>query len=208
MNPFTTLTAVAAPLDIAKIDTGVILPGRFMRLRRVPGVMDYANAFVHDLRFDEKDRPRADFPLNQPAYRDAAILVTGMDFGCGSSREGAAYAVLDFGVRALIGPSFGDVFVGNCLQNGIVPAVLPIAAVRELWRQLKEQPGARITVDLPNQTVAAPDGTHFEFAIDATRKERLLKGLDDVGVTLEYLPQIEAFEAAYRRRMPWRASRI
>ena len=208
MKPFTTLTAVAAPLDIAKIDTGVILPGRFMRLRRVPGVMDYANAFVHDLRFDEKDRPRAEFALNLAPYRGAAILVTGMDFGCGSSREGAAYAVLDFGVRALIGPSFGDVFVGNCLQNGIVPAVLPIEAVRELWRQLKEKPGAQITVDLPNQTVVAPDDTRFEFAIDATRKERLLKGLDDVGVTLEYLPQIEAFEAAYRRRMPWRASRI
>jgi len=134
--------------------------------------------------------------------------VTGMDFGCGSSREGAAYAVLDFGVRALIGPSFGDVFVGNCLQNGIVPAVLPIAAVRDLWRQLKEQPGAQITVDLVNQAVIAPDRTRHEFAIDATRKERLLKGLDDVGVTLEQLPQIEAFEAAYRQRMPWRASRI
>ncbi|HEV7823247.1 MAG TPA: 3-isopropylmalate dehydratase small subunit [Burkholderiales bacterium] len=208
MQPFSTLTAVAAPLDIAKIDTGVILPGRFMRLRRMPGVLDYANAFVHDLRFDEKDRPRADFVLNLPPYRGAAILVTGMDFGCGSSREGAAYAVLDFGVRALIGPSFGDVFVGNCLQNGIVPAVLPIAAVRELWRQLKEKPGAQITVDLVDQTVVAPDGTRFEFAIDATRKERLLKGLDDVGVTLEHLSQIEAFEAAYRRRMPWRASRI
>jgi 3-isopropylmalate/(R)-2-methylmalate dehydratase small subunit len=208
MQPFSTLTAVAAPLDIAKIDTGVILPGCFMRLRRVPGVMDYANAFVHDLRFDEKDRPRADFVLNLAPYRGAAILVTGMDFGCGSSREGAAYAVLDFGVRALIGSSFGDVFVGNCLQNGIVPAVLPIAAVRELWRQLKENPGAEITVDLVDQTVVAPDGTRFEFAIDATRKERLLKGLDDVGVTLEHLPQIEAFEAAYRQRMPWRAARI
>ncbi len=208
MQPFSTLTAVAAPLDIAKIDTGVILPGRFMRLRRMPGMVDYANAFVHDLRFDEKDRPRADFVLNLAPYRGAAILVTGTDFGCGSSREGAAYAVLDFGVRALIGPSFGDVFVGNCLQNGIVPAVLPIAAVRELWCQLKEKPGAQITIDLVDQTVVAPDGTRFEFAIDATRKERLLKGLDDVGVTLEHLPQIEAFEAAYRQRMPWRASRI
>ena len=116
--------------------------------------------------------------------------------------------MLDFGLRALIGPSFGDVFVGNCLQNGIVPAVLPIAAVRELWRQLNESPGAQITVDLVNQTVVAPDGTRYEFAIDATRKERLLQGLDDVGVTLEHLPQIEAFEEAYRQRMPWRASRI
>jgi 3-isopropylmalate/(R)-2-methylmalate dehydratase small subunit len=208
MKPFTRLTAVAAPLDLAKIDTGVILPGRFMRIRRIPGVADYANAFVHDLRFDEKDRPRADFVLNLAPYRGAAILVTGMDFGCGSSREGAAYAVLDFGVRALIGPSFGDVFVGNCLQNGIVPAVLPIAAVRELWRQLKETPGTQITVDLVNQTVIAPDDARYEFPIDATRKERLLKGLDDVGVTLEHLPQIEAFEQAYHERKPWRASLI
>ena len=208
MQPFTTLTAVAAPLDIAKIDTGVIVPGRFLRIRRLPGVADYADAFLHDLRFDENDRLRPDFVLNLASYRGAGILVTGTDFGCGSSREGAAYAVLDFGVRALIGPSFGDVFVGNCLQNGIVPAVLPLPAVQDLWRQLKEAPGAQITVDLANQTVVAPDGTRHEFAIDPTRKERLLKGLDDVGVTLGHLPDIEAFEQAYRARMPWLASRI
>jgi 3-isopropylmalate/(R)-2-methylmalate dehydratase small subunit len=208
MQPFTTLTAVAAPIDIAKIDTGVILPGRFMRIRRIPGVADYANAFVHDLRFDENDQPRADFVLNLPAYRGAGILVTGIDFGCGSSREGAACAVLDFGVRALIGPGFGDVFAANCLQNGIVPAVLPIEVVQDLWRQLKATPGAQITVDLASQTVAAPDGTRHAFEIDATRKERLLKGLDDVGVTLEHLPQIEAFEDAYRERMPWLANKI
>src|SRR5258706_10639419 len=144
MQPFTTLTAVAAPLDIAKIDTGVILPGRFMRLRRMPGMVDYANAFVHDLRFDEKDRPRADFVLNLAPYRGAGILVTGTDFGCGSSREGAACAVLDFGVRALIGPSFGDVFVANCLQNGIVPAVLPLPAGQGPLGPLQKEPGAPI----------------------------------------------------------------
>ncbi len=127
MQPFTTLTAVAAPLEIAKIDTGVIVPGRFMRIRRQPGVTDYADVFLHDLRFDENDRPREDFVLSRPAYKGAGILVTGIDFGCGSSREGAAYAVLDFGVRALVGPGFGDVFVGNCLQNGIVPAVAAVA---------------------------------------------------------------------------------
>jgi 3-isopropylmalate/(R)-2-methylmalate dehydratase small subunit len=208
MQPFTTLTAVAAPLDIAKIDTGVILPGRFMRVRRIPGVADYANAFVHDLRFDENDQPRADFVLNLPEYRGAGILVTGIDFGCGSSREGAACAVLDFGVRALIGPGFGDVFAANCLQNGIVPAVLPINVVQDLWRQLKQAPGVQITVDLVHQTVVAPDGTRHAFDIDATRKERLLKGLDDVGVTLTHLPQIEAFEDAYRQRMPWLAHKI
>ena len=208
MQPFTTLTAVAAPLDIGKIDTGVILPGRYMRLRRIPGQVDYADAFVHDLRFDEHERLRPDFVLNLAPFRGAGILVTGTDFGCGSSREGAAYAVLDFGVHALIGPSFGDVFVDNCMQNGVVPVVLPLQAVQDLWRQLKEAPGAQITVDLVNQTVVAPDGARHAFAIDPTRRERLLKGLDDVGVTLEHLPAIEAFEQSYRTRMPWLAAKI
>lgn len=208
MRPFTTLTAVAAPLETAKVDTGLILPSRYMRMRRIPGVADYAEAFIHDLRFDETEQPRADCVLNMAPYRGAGILVTGIDFGCGSSREGAAYAVVDFGVRALIGPSFGDVFVGNCLQNGIVPAVLPLAVVQDLWRQLKAAPGALITVDLVSQLVVAPDGARHEFTIDPTRKERLLKGLDEVGVTLEHLPQIEAFEQAYAKRMPWLASKI
>ena len=203
MHPFTTLTAVAAPLDIAKIDTGMIAPGRFQRIRRRPGHADYADVFLHDLRFDENDQPRADFVLNQPAYLGARILVTGPDFGCGSSRESAAYSVLDFGVRALIGPSFGDVFVGNCMQNGIVPVVLPIAAVQEIWRQLKAAPGATMTVDLDAQTVTAPDGAVHRFDIDPTRRERLLKGLDDVGVTFEHLPAIEAFERDNERRKPW-----
>ncbi len=208
MEPFTTLVALAAPLDIAKIDTGMIVPGRFQRIRRRPGHADYAEVFLHDLRFDENDKPRPDFVLNQPAYRGAKILVTGADFGCGSSRESAAYAVLDYGVRALIGPSFGDVFVGNCMQNGIVPVVLPERAVKNLWRLLKSAPGAKITVDLPNQTVVEPDGTQYDFEIDATRKERLLKGLDDVDVTLQHLRDIEAFEASYRAEMPWLASTL
>ena len=208
MEPFTTLTAVAAPLDIVKIDTGMICPGRFQRIRRRLPETTYADVFLHDMRFDERGSPRPDFVLNRPAYRGAKILVTGADFGCGSSREGAAYAVLDYGIRALIGSSFGDVFVGNCMQNGIVPVVLPAAAVEDLWRQLGKTPGATVTVDLAAQTVRAPDGTRHSFDIDPTRKERLLKGLDDIGVTLEHLPEIEAFEAAYRLRMPWLASRM
>jgi 3-isopropylmalate/(R)-2-methylmalate dehydratase small subunit len=203
MTPFTILTAIAAPLEIAKIDTGMIVPGRFQRIRRRPGNADYADVFLHDLRFDRNDKPRVDFVLNQSAYRGAKILVTGPDFGCGSSRESAAYALLDYGVLALVGPSFGDVFVGNCMQNGIVPVVLPIATVQSLWKQLTSSPGVTMTVDLPKQTVTAPDGSIHSFDIDATRKERLMKGLDDVGVTLEELPQIEAFEKAYRARKPW-----
>jgi 3-isopropylmalate/(R)-2-methylmalate dehydratase small subunit len=208
MEPFTTLTAIAAPLDIAKIDTGMIAPGRFQRVRRRPPEITYADVFLHDLRFDEQDRPRPDFVLNHPAYSGARILVTGPDFGCGSSRESAAYSVLDYGVRALIGESFGDVFAGNCMQNGIVPVVLLPDAIEDLWRQIRQAPGVAFTVDLAAQSVIAPDGTRYAFDIDAMRKERLMKGLDDVGVTLEHLAEIEAFEARYALSAPWRASRM
>ena len=208
MQPFTQLTAIAAPLDIAKIDTGMIVPGRFQRIRRRPGHADFANAFLHDLRFDEHGDMRPEFVLNKPAFKDARILVSAADFGCGSSRESAAYAVLDYGFRALVGPSFGDVFFGNCMQNGVLPVVLAENAVKELWRQLRDAPGGKMTVDLPGQTVTAPDGTRYGFEIDATRKERLLNGLDDVDVTLRHLSEIEAFEARYRAEMTWLAPMI
>ena len=202
MQPFTVLTAVAAPLEIAKIDTGMILPGRYMRRHRRPG-HDYGEAFLYDLRFDDNGKPRADFPTNQPAYRDAKILVTDQDFGCGSSREGAAFAVMDFGLQALIGVSFGEIFQGNCIQNGIVAVTLPEAAINDLWRQLREKPGAEITIDLPNQTVIAPDGNRHGFDISPLRKDRLVRGIDDIDVTLEYRDAIEAFETRRRAAIPW-----
>ena len=202
MQPFTVLTAVAAPLEIAKIDTGMILPGRYMRRHRRPG-HDYGEAFLYDLRFDDNGKPRADFPTNQPAYRDAKILVTDQDFGCGSSREGAAFAVMDFGLQALIGVSFGEIFQGNCIQNGIVAVTLPEAAIHDLWRQLREKPGAEITIDLPNQTVTAPDGNLHGFDISPLRKDRLVRGIDDIDVTLEYRDAIEAFETRRRAAVPW-----
>src|SRR6516165_10108655 len=135
MQPFTVLTAVAAPLEIAKIDTGMILPGRYMRRHRRPG-HNYREAFLYDLHFDEMGKPRRDFVLNDPLFCQAKILVTGSDFGCGSSREGAAFAVLDYGLRALVGPSFGEIFQVNCIQNGILAITLPEAIVQDLWRQL------------------------------------------------------------------------
>ncbi|MBN3845533.1 MULTISPECIES: 3-isopropylmalate dehydratase small subunit [Burkholderiaceae] len=202
MKPFVTLTAIAAPVEIAKIDTGMILPGRYMRRHRRPG-HDYSEAFLHDLRFDEKEQPRADFSLNQPAYQHCEILVTDADFGCGSSREGAAYAVLDFGLRALIGPSFGDIFYANCLQNGVLPIVLPYPAIHALWRQLRATPGATITIDLPAQSVIAPDGSTFDFEINALRKQRLIDGVDDIDVTLGHIEAIRAFEEARQADMPW-----
>jgi len=202
MRPFTVLTAVAAPLEIAKIDTGMILPGRFMRRHRRPG-HDYAEAFLYDLRFDETGRPRADFVLNAPAYREAGILVTDIDFGCGSSREGAAFAVMDFGLRALVGPSFGEIFQVNCLQNGILVVTLSETIIRDIWRQLWERPGAEMTIDLPNQILTAPDGTAHAFEISPLRKDRLVRGIDDIDVTLEHLDAIEAFEAKRRAAVPW-----
>jgi 3-isopropylmalate/(R)-2-methylmalate dehydratase small subunit len=202
MLPFTILTAVAAPLEIAKIDTGMILPGRFMRRHRRPG-HDYSDAFLYDLRFDEGGRPRADFVLNMPAYRDAKILVTDSDFGCGSSREGAAYAVMDFGVRALVGPSFGEIFQVNCIQNGILAVVLAEEIIHDIWQQLTRSPGVEITLDLPNQTLIAPDQTSHSFDISPLRKDRLVRGIDDIDVTLQYRDAIESFEAKRCAAVPW-----
>jgi 3-isopropylmalate/(R)-2-methylmalate dehydratase small subunit len=202
MEPFTVLTAVAAPLEIASIDTGMILPGRYMRRHRRPG-HDYGEAFLYDLRFDEIGRPRADFVLNDPAYRDAKILVTDRDFGCGSSREGAAFAALDFGLRALVGPSFGEIFQVNCIQNGILAITLAETIVQDLWRQLRERPSAEMTIDLPNQSLIAPDRSAHAFEISPLRKDRLVRGIDDIDVTLEYRDAIESFEAKRRAAMPW-----
>jgi 3-isopropylmalate/(R)-2-methylmalate dehydratase small subunit len=202
MQPFTVLTAVAAPLEIASVDTGMILPGRYMRRHRRPG-HDYGEAFLYDLRFDEAGRPRGDFVLNDPAYRNAKILVTGRDFGCGSSREGAAFAAMDFGLRALVGPSFGEIFQVNCIQNGILAITLAEPIVQDLWRQLHARPGAEMTIDLPSQSLTAPDRSMHPFDISPLRKDRLVRGIDDIDVTLEYRDAIESFEAKRRAAMPW-----
>jgi 3-isopropylmalate/(R)-2-methylmalate dehydratase small subunit len=202
MQPFTVLTAVAAPLEIASIDTGMILPGRYMRRHRRPG-HDYGEAFLYDLRFDEGAQPRAAFVLNAPVYRNAKILVTDRDFGCGSSREGAAFAVMDFGLRALVGPSFGEIFQVNCIQNGILAMTLPETIIQDLWRQLRARPGAEMTIDLPNQSLIAPDRSAHAFEISPLRKDRLVRGIDDIDVTLEYREAIERFEAKRRAAMPW-----
>jgi 3-isopropylmalate/(R)-2-methylmalate dehydratase small subunit len=202
MQPFTVLTAVAVPLEFPNIDTGMILPGRYMRKHRRPG-HDYGEAFLYDLRFDEAGKPRANFILNEPRYRNAKILVTDRDFGCGSSREGAAFAVLDYGLRALVGPSFGEIFQVNCIQNGILAITLDERVVHEFWQQLRANPGAEIRIDLPDQVVIAPDGKRHAFDISLLRKERLLRGVDDIDVTLEHLEKIERFEAARRAKQPW-----
>jgi len=203
MRPFTTLTAVAAPLDMANVDTDKILPARFLRKPREPG---YGPYLFHDIRRDADGRARPDFVLNQPAYRNAQILVAGTNFGCGSSREGAVYALLDSGIRAVIAPSFGDIHYANELQNGMLPAIVSDETAQQLRDVLQRQPGAELAMDLAAQTITAPDGAVHRFDIDATYKERLLKGLDDVGLVLEHLPAIEAYEERRKAEMPWLAT--
>ncbi|WP_158746298.1 3-isopropylmalate dehydratase small subunit [Acidisphaera sp. L21] len=202
MQPFTILTAAAVPLPIAKIDTGMILPGRYMRRHRRPG-HDYSEAFLHDVRFDENEQPRPECALNDAAYGTPQILLTDADFGCGSSREGAAYAVMDYGFRALIGPSFAEIFYGNCLQNGILLVTLDEAVIHQLWAAVRARPGSEITIDLPNQLVIDPAGARHSFDINPLRKERLILGQDDISVTESHGAEIVAFEAKRRMAFPW-----
>jgi 3-isopropylmalate/(R)-2-methylmalate dehydratase small subunit len=204
MQPFTSLTAVAAPIDIANVDTDKIIPARFLRkLRTVTA--GYDPYLFHDLRFGDDGRERAEFALNQPAWREARILVTDANFGCGSSREGAVYALLDYGIRSVIAPSFGDIHYGNELQNGMLPVVLAADTCAMLRRQLHACPGASITVDLVAQQVTAPDGTSHHFEIDANTREKLLKGLDEVSLVLEHEREIAAFEKRHHGEQPWLA---
>jgi 3-isopropylmalate/(R)-2-methylmalate dehydratase small subunit len=202
MQPFTKLTAVAAPLEMANIDTDMIIPARYLRKLRGPG---YEKLAFHDIRYDANGSERPDFVLNQAPYRNARILVAGANFGCGSSREAAVYVLFDFGIRAVIAPSFGDIHYGNELQNGMLPVMLPDATCRTLRRQLSDQPGAEISVDLAAQTVSGPDGTTYRFDIDPNYKERLLKGLDDIGLVMQNIEAIEAFEARHHGELPWLA---
>ena len=204
MKPFTTLTAIAAPIEMANIDTDRVIPVRFLRKLRSDKA-GYDPYLFHDMRFDNDGREKPDFVLNQPAFRKAGILVAGANFGCGSSREGAVYALLDYGIRAVIAPSFGDIHYANELQNGMLPVILPEEICRALRDQLRARPGATLAIDLPAQTVTDTEGTVHPFTIDPVYKERLLKGLDDIGLVLENTPAIESFEHDYHAQRPWLA---
>ena len=202
MEAFTKLTAIAAPLDMANCDTDKIIPGRFLRKLRGPG---YDKLAFHDIRFNADGSENPDFVLNKTPFRNAKILVAAVNFGCGSSREAAVYVMWDFGIRCVIAPSFGDIHYGNELQNGMLPVVLPDAVCAKLRAQLNAQPGTAISVDLDAQKVTGPDGAHYAFDIDANSKERLLKGLDDIGLVMQYSAEIEAFERRHLSDMPWLA---
>jgi 3-isopropylmalate/(R)-2-methylmalate dehydratase small subunit len=202
MEPFVRLTAVAAPMDLPNVDTDRVIPARFLRRPREAGL---GPLLFHDVRFAADGSPRADFVLNQPGYRDARILVTAENFGCGSSREMAVWALMDWGIRVVIGPSFGDIFFENCFKNGALAVTLPAEVAAGLRETLRARPGAALTVDLETQTITGPDGRAIAFEIDAFRKQGLLSGQDEMEMTLARLPAIEAFEARRRDEMPWLA---
>ena len=200
MQPFTTLTAAAVPMDLPNIDTDRVIPARFLLKPREAG---YQRFFFHDVRFNADGSENGDFILNQAPYRQAKILVTAENFGCGSSREGAVWALMDHGIRCVVGPSFGDIFFENCFKNGVLALVLPAAEAASIRRQLQERPGAAISVDLERQTLTAPDGTAHRFDVDPFRKQALLLGQDEIALTMEYVAAIEAHESRRAAEMPW-----
>ncbi len=199
MQPFTTITAIAAPIDEANVDTNQLCPTRFNKVPRGP---QYAQVLFHDRRFNA-DGTEKEFLLNVEPFRSAAIIVANRNWGCGSSRESAVYALYEFGIRCVIAPSFGDIHANNCSKNGLLPVVLPEAEVASIRAQLRDRPGATVTVDLQEQTVTDPAGRVHRFEIHPVRKKCLLEGLDDVARTQEYRSRIEEFEAEYRAERPW-----
>jgi 3-isopropylmalate/(R)-2-methylmalate dehydratase small subunit len=200
MEPFTRLDAVAAPMPVPNVDTDQIIPARFLRKSRSDG---YGQYLFRDLRFEPDGSEKSGFVLNEAPYRGARILVADKNFGCGSSREHAVYALWDYGFRAVIAPSFGDIFFGNSFKNGFLPIVLPAEATTALRGAIQRQPGARIAVDLAAQLVVGPDGTTYPFEIDAYRKECLLKGIDELDFTLARRTEIAEFERRLAETTPW-----
>jgi 3-isopropylmalate/(R)-2-methylmalate dehydratase small subunit len=200
MDKFTTLTGIAAPMALVNIDTDMIIPKQFLKTIQRSGL---GKNLFDEMRYDRSGNEIADFVLNQPQYRKAEILVAGDNFGCGSSREHAPWALLDFGIRCVISTSFADIFFNNCFKNGILPVVLPQDAVDHLMDDARKGANARITVDLESQTVTASDGTTFSFEVDPFKKHCLLNGLDDIGLTLEKAASIDAFEKKNALLHPW-----
>ena len=200
MEKFQKLDAVAMPIAAPNVDTDQIVPARFLRKPRNAG---YGGFLFHDLRFDDTGAQKPGFVLNRPAYRGARILVAERNFGCGSSREHAVYALWDYGFRAVIAPSFGDIFFNNCFKNGLLPIVLPAEEVTALQAELAQQPGAHVRVDLERQEVIAPSGKVHRFEVDAFRKQCLLQGLDEIAFTLGRDADIAAFEHRQSQELRW-----
>lgn len=200
MTPFTVLNAKAAPLDMINVDTDIIIPKQFLKTVKRTGLG--VSAF-YNIRYDDAGEPLADFSLNKPEHQDAEILITGENFGCGSSREHAPWAILDMGFRCILAPSFADIFYNNSFKNGILPIELPQEQIDQLMDSAKEEPDALIEVDLEKQTITRGNKFSFAFEIDEFRKHCLLNGLDDIGLTLEKSGHIDAFENKRNKEQPW-----
>ncbi len=200
MEKFTEITGTAAPMPLVNIDTDMIIPKVFLKTIKSSGIG--VNLF-EEMRYDREGNEIPDFVLNQPQYRDAQILVAGDNFGCGSSREHAPWAIKDFGIRCVIAPSFADIFHNNCFKNGILPIVLPQEQVDVLMKDAEKGSNARMTIDLEGQTVTTSDGEKFPFEVDAFKKHCLLNGLDDIGLTLEKGTAIDTYEDSLNQSRPW-----
>ncbi|MGO4907363.1 3-isopropylmalate dehydratase small subunit [Pseudorhodobacter sp. W20_MBD10_FR17] len=200
MDKFTKITGVAAPMPLVNIDTDMIIPKQFLKTIKRSGLG--ANLF-DEMRFNLDGTEIESFVLNQPAYRKAEVIVAGDNFGCGSSREHAPWALLDFGIRSVIATSFADIFYNNCFKNGILPIVMPEDVVNILMEDARRGENARMTVDLENQTITTSDGQSFPFEVDAFKKHCLLNGLDDIGLTMEKAANIDSYEAKAATSRPW-----
>ncbi len=200
MEKFTTLTGIAAPLPMINVDTDMIIPKQFLKTIKRTGL---GRHLFQDMRYDAKGREIPGFVLNRPAYRNAKILVAGENFGCGSSREHAPWALLDFGIRCVIAPSFADIFYNNCFKNGILPIALPKDQVAKLLDDAERGANAVVTIDLEKQEITGPDGGLIRFDIEPFRKHCLINGLDDIGLTLQKTASIDGYEAGQRSAQPW-----
>jgi len=200
MQPFTKLSGVAAPLPMVNVDTDMIIPKQFLKTTKRTGL---GSALFFEQRYNDDGSEKPDFVLNKPAYRKAQILVAGANFGCGSSREHAPWALLDFGIRCVIAPSFADIFYNNCFKNGILPIALPQSDVDKLLDDAERGANAVISVDLEKQEIRGPDGGCIKFDIDPFRKQCLLNGWDDIGLTLRHEKDISSFESQRRLSQPW-----
>ncbi len=198
MQPFTTLTAIAAPLPIDNVDTDMIIPKQFLKTIKRTGLKE---GLFYEMRYDVSGKRNDNFVLHHAPFDKAQILVSGQNFGCGSSREHAPWALLDFGIRCVIAPSFADIFFNNCFKNGILPVVLPKETVDTLAGYAKQ--GKKLTVDLQKQTVASDGIGPFSFEVESFRKHCLLHGLDDIGLTLQKLDAIAAYEGTQKSKTPW-----
>jgi 3-isopropylmalate/(R)-2-methylmalate dehydratase small subunit len=200
METFTSLRGIAAPLPMINVDTDMIIPKQFLKTIKRTGL---GRHLFDEMRYEPTGAEKPDFVLNRPAYRKAQILVTGANFGCGSSREHAPWALLDFGIRCVIAPSFADIFYNNCFKNGILPIALPQAEIDKLMDDAERGANAIIAIDLEKQEITGPDGGRLHFDIDPFRKHCLLNGLDDIGLTLQKAAAIDSFEAKNRTGQPW-----